>query len=340
MIRAPVPEGDIQRIAALEATGLLGTPDDYALDCITNLAARVFSVPVAVISLVDADRQHFKSCVGMDSRGTRRDISFCGHVVAKQQAMVIEDAMRDIRFADNPLVITAPNVRSYAGHPIHAVDGAVLGTLCLIDFKPRKFTDDDRKSLKELAFLVDQCIRAAHVGQARRALVNKLTVARRESLIDPLLRTWNRSGTGAILDAQQASFILSGIPYSLLLVNLDHFQQVNEAYGHLAGDAVLQAATSAIRSSLRPADELGRIGGDELLAVLPETSLGEAALLALRLETAVAAMRVKTPTGEIKCTVSIGVAESTASDGETVAALMHRADLAMLARKWWTDQPT
>jgi diguanylate cyclase (GGDEF)-like protein len=333
MIGAPIPTDDSLRVAALDASGLIGTPDDYALDCVTHLAAALFEVPTALISLVDADKQHFKSVVGLELRSTPREVSFCGHVVAKEQAIIVEDALRDIRFADNPMVVGAPHTRFYAGHPIHCADGAVLGALCVIDTKPRKFGAEDQRRLKELAFLVDQSLRAARVSAARNALAAKLTLARRESLIDPMLRTWNRGGIAAILAQQNAEVAAGTGLFSVLLLDIDHFKQVNDRYGHIAGDAVLKAVAQALKSSLRSGDELARFGGDEFLVVLPNTQAADAECLARRLESAVYALRVPTPAGEIRCSISSGAAERAATGTETVEALIHRADLEMLNRK-------
>jgi diguanylate cyclase (GGDEF)-like protein len=333
MIAAPIPIDDPLRVAALDALGLVGTPDDYALDCVTRLAADLFEVPTALISLVDAERQHFKSVVGLNLRSTAREVSFCGHVVAKEHAVVVEDALRDIRFADNPLVVGAPHIRFYAGHPIHGASGAVLGALCVIDSKPRKFGPEDRRRLRELAFLVDQSLRAARLSVTRTALRAKLTLARRESLIDPMLRTWNRGGIAAILDQQNAAATEGTVFLSVLLLDIDHFKQINDRHGHIAGDAVLKAVTNVMKSSLRSGDELARFGGDEFLVVMPNTRAADAECLARRLEAGVAALRVATPAGEIRCTISSGAAEHAAGGTETVQEFIHRADIAMLERK-------
>jgi diguanylate cyclase (GGDEF)-like protein len=317
----------------LDATGLVGTPDDHSLDCITHIAAALFRVPVATISLIHADRQHFKSCVGLDVSSTARDISFCGHVVANGDPMIVEDALRDIRFADNPLVVSAPNIRFYAGYPVRSAQGTVLGTLCIIDFKPRKFSAEDRVHLQGLTYLVEQAIRSHQISVVRRSLVMKLNLARREAMLDPLLHVWNRAGVAAVLAEQEKHFVDDAQPFSVLLIDVDRFKQVNDCHGHKTGDDVLRMVVRIVNATLRSGDELGRFGGDEFLVVLPNTAATDAQSLARRLETAVRCARIDTPEGTIRCSISIGVAERMAGEADSIASLVHRADLAMLAQK-------
>src|SRR4029077_2723014 len=125
MKKAPIPANEEQRLAALRALGILETPPEERFDRITRLAKRLFGVPIALISLVDADRQWFKSCQGLCVRQTARDRSFCGHALLSPKPMGIPDAPRDERFADNPLVRAEPGIRFYAGQPLKAADGSL-----------------------------------------------------------------------------------------------------------------------------------------------------------------------------------------------------------------------
>jgi diguanylate cyclase (GGDEF)-like protein/PAS domain S-box-containing protein len=153
----PVNEAARQR--ALEQTGLLDTRPDAEFDDITALVAAHLGVPICLVSLVDRDRQWFKSRHGLDANETPRDVSFCGHVVVESAPLVVEDATTDARFADNPLVCGPPNVRAYAGMPLATTTGLVLGTLCAIDNRPRAFAQGDLDFLRRAARLVMDAIR-------------------------------------------------------------------------------------------------------------------------------------------------------------------------------------
>jgi diguanylate cyclase (GGDEF)-like protein len=339
MIAAPIPQRESIRLAALNSTGLLGTPDEYVLDRVTHIGANLFSAPICLLSLADAERQWFKSCVGLDLRETSREISFCGHVVASGEMLVVEDAWRDHRFEDNPLVLAAPNIRFYAGCPIRDPSGEILGTLCIIDFRPRAFNHTQRTLLRELAAVAELSLSARHVSVAQKSLVAGFEVARRESMVDPLLRIWNRCGLDALVEQQNAAAIASGATFSLMLMDIDYFERINDTYGNEVGDAVLKAVVHALRSTLRSGDELGRFGADEFLAILPDANADSAARLAQRLQESIGSLRVETPvkargcTVSIGCTISIGIAERDSEPCGHADALVHRAEAELLAAK-------
>jgi diguanylate cyclase (GGDEF)-like protein/PAS domain S-box-containing protein len=146
-VRAPLPANESLRLAALRRYAVLDSGPEDAFDRLTALAARIFQVPIALVSLVDANRQWFKSCVGLSDRETHRDAAFCSHAVAADAALVIQDARDDPRFVDNPLVIGSPYIRFYAGAPLRTPDGLVLGTFCIIDSKPRVLLEEERQRL-------------------------------------------------------------------------------------------------------------------------------------------------------------------------------------------------
>lgn len=151
-MQAPaVPKDEQARLLALARYQILDTPPEAAFDGLTALAAHILDVPIALISIVDADRQWFKSAHGLEETQTPRDVSFCGHVVANDRELIVADALEDQRFADNPLVTGDPHVRFYVGIPLRTRDGSVLGTLCAIDQKPRELTPDRRRLLETLA---------------------------------------------------------------------------------------------------------------------------------------------------------------------------------------------
>ena len=172
-----LPEFEDQRIKALHDLQILDTPPEERFDRITKIAQILFDVPIALVSLVDTNRQWFKSCVGLSARETPRSMSFCSHAILEEDVMAIEDAKNDVRFADNPLVTGEPYIRFYAGKPIRGPTNQLLGTLCIIDKIPRKLTKGDRGLLIDLANWVENEIRTlALTNQLKNvALQLKLT---------------------------------------------------------------------------------------------------------------------------------------------------------------------
>jgi phosphoribosyl 1,2-cyclic phosphodiesterase/DNA-binding response OmpR family regulator len=153
-VRAQLPADEAQRLAALYELAVLDTPPEERFDRITRIAAATFDVPIALISLVDKDRQWFKSCVGIDVSETPRDVAFCAHAVERRADVVVPDTLQDDRFADNPLVTGGPRIRFYAGAPLLLKNGACLGTLCIVDTRPRQLSATDLTSLHDLRDMV------------------------------------------------------------------------------------------------------------------------------------------------------------------------------------------
>lgn len=152
MLAAPIPAYDKERLAALRELLILDTPPEERFDKIVQFAAQEFDVPIALISLIDENRQWFKARFGLDACETGRDVSFCGHAIVQPDLFVIPDSRQDERFFDNPLVTHPPHVIFYAGAPLPMPNGHVIGTLCLIDHKPRYL---DATELAILASLRD-----------------------------------------------------------------------------------------------------------------------------------------------------------------------------------------
>ena len=169
MIPAPMPANEPERIAALYRCNILDTEPEEGFDDITSLAAHICQVPYALVSFVDRDRQWFKSRVGISSPETSRKIAFCAYAILQNDIFIVNDTHQDERFKDNPLVLEAPYIRFYAGVPIITVEGYALGTLCVIDDKPRILTPDQINALKQLSrqvcYLIETRQSLAEIGR-------------------------------------------------------------------------------------------------------------------------------------------------------------------------------
>jgi phosphoribosyl 1,2-cyclic phosphodiesterase len=155
-VRAPRPEDEESRLAALRRLQLLDTEPEERFDRLARLAAGVLQAPISLVTLVDDERQWFKSRVGTLMEETSRDASFCAHAILGDEAMIVPDALADARFADNPIVVGPPHVRFYAGCPLTLPDGHMLGTLCVLDTRPRQLSAEQRGLLRDLADLVEE----------------------------------------------------------------------------------------------------------------------------------------------------------------------------------------
>ena len=158
-----------ERVKALYKLGVLDTPGEDRFDRFTRIAAAAFGVPIALVSLVDSDRQWFKSRVGLEVCETPRSLAFCSHTIALDEMLVVEDTHLDERFAGHELVLNAPFIRFYAGQPVYSLDGQPLGTLCVIDAGPRRFGEGERRMLRDLALMVQDELNRDVVVAARDA---------------------------------------------------------------------------------------------------------------------------------------------------------------------------
>ncbi len=192
--RLPDEEG---RLEALRALGVLDTPPDPGLDAVTRLAADRFDAPIALVSLVDEARQFFKSSYGTDLSETCRRHSFCAHTIARDDVMVVDDACSDPRFAENPLVTGAPEIRFYAAAPLITDKGYRIGTLCVIDTRPRcDFSERDARALQLMAgqaMAILQSLRMQHDQRISQLIAETSTDAFVCSDADSRITLWNKA---------------------------------------------------------------------------------------------------------------------------------------------------
>ncbi len=152
----PMPANEDERLRALAATHLIDTPDEQAFDRLTRLAGQFAGAPMALVSLLTSRRQWFKSRVGLDACETPREWAFCSHAIMHRTPMIVEDAHQDERFKGNPLVTGEPFIRFYAGFPLLSKQGLHLGTLCILDTKPRRLDPEQIRAIGELACIASE----------------------------------------------------------------------------------------------------------------------------------------------------------------------------------------
>nr|WP_295549405.1 diguanylate cyclase [uncultured Pseudacidovorax sp.] len=315
MIAAPIPHDDAARVCALHALGVLDTPPEERFDRVTRLARRMFHVPIALVSLVDADRQWFKSSQGVQDRQLPRDTSFCGHAILQDDVMEVPDLARDERFHDNPLVVDGPRVRFYAGAPLVDPQGMRLGTLCILDHKPREMSDDDRAVLRDLADMVREELVAQHAATT-----------------DHLTQLNNRRGLELLGRHVLAACSRNGHPARLLFLDLDGFKQINDRFGHAEGDIALQQFADALRRVFRATDVSSRLGGDEFVVLMGDADDAAARAALDRLSDVIDECNRARPPG-LALRYSAGLARWAPGGAPAVAALLHDADRAMYQEK-------
>lgn len=165
MIAPSIPSNEKERLASLRSLGLVDTPPEERFDAITRLASTFFQTPISYISLVDETRQYLKSRIGLDFCDSDRETSFCGHAILENEPLIIPDTLLDERFATNPQVTGQPFARFYVGLPLRGPGGHNIATLCLMDTKPRKFSDEQTTQLKQLGVIAE---RELHLGDVIR----------------------------------------------------------------------------------------------------------------------------------------------------------------------------
>ena len=322
------------RLNCLRSLCQLDTPLEERFERITRLAQRVLDVPIAAISLVDADRQWFKSIQGLLLQTTSRRVSFCGHTILHDDVMVVEDAHRDARFTGNPLVIGPPYIVFYAGCPIRARDGSKIGSLCVIDHRARRMSADDLDLLRDLGAIAEAEFATVMDRGAQAELIAQVDALARVAHVDSLTRVWNRDSIFGVLDTEMARAKRAGHGASVIMADLDHFKPINDTHGHAIGDEVLRQAAKRMLGAIRETDALGRYGGEEFM-IVPGSAAGEDQIreMAERLRERVGGTPFSTERGELGVTVSLGIGWCPSADGVMRDTLVNAADEALYRAK-------
>ncbi len=344
---AKLPEDESSRLEILHQLELLDTPPEPEFDELVSLAAAICDTPISHVTLVDEHRQWFKASFGLSAPETSRAVAFCAHAILQKSLFTINDATKDKRFADNPLVVGEPKIRFYAGMPISASTGSPLGTLCVIDRVPRELTPEQNSALEVLGRQVNARL---ELRMKRRnlneALVEKqimldelhdmkaeleLANFRLEKLAttDELTGLRNRRVFDERLVEEFALALQRNKRLSLALIDIDNFKARNDRYGRPSGDAALKQFARVLRSVMRRTDIAVRYGGEEFALLLLDSTADQARFVAERVLTAV---RTAVWPDE-QLTVSIGLAEFDRAIDLTETTLVARADVALYDAK-------
>ncbi|MFT7492465.1 MAG: diguanylate cyclase (GGDEF)-like protein [Pseudohongiellaceae bacterium] len=315
MIKPVIPENEAERLHALKTLRILDTSQEERFDRVTRVAKRMFGVSISLISLIDRDRQWFKSNQGLDASETSRDISFCGHAINQDELFIVPDATEDARFSDNPMVTGAPNIRFYAGYPLKIRAGLSIGALCLIDQMPRKMDEEDQRLLKDLGAMVEQEIKSIQLAT-----------------LDELTLISNRRGFLTLVSHSLKVCRRNQVSMSFLFFDLNKFKAVNDDYGHHEGDFVLARFAQLMLATFRDSDVIGRLGGDEFVAMLSDSDSDSAGEVLSRFAAAVEENN-KTANKPYNIEYSVGLKHFEHDTKKLVEEMIREADAAMYEHK-------
>lgn len=309
------PDDERRRLNTLLALNILDTAPEERFDRLTRLARRLFDVPIALLSLVDENRQWFKSCQGLTAAETPRDISFCGHAILDDGVFLIEDARQDQRFADNPLVTGPPHIRFYAGCSLSMPNGSRPGTLCIIDSRPRALTEGDLSLLKDLTRMAEDEMRAIYWATQ-----------------DELTGLLNRRGFESL--GRHSLELCRRMQHSatLMFFDLDRFKQINDNFGHAEGDRALQIYAAVLGEVFRQSDVIARISGDEFAVLGTGSGALEVESLLERLQRALLEAETRHAL-EYGLAYSVGWVDFDASRHDSIQKMMGEADRQMYKQK-------
>lgn len=312
---------------------LFYTPLEERFERITRIARQALKVPVAAITLLNAEKQWFKSASGWAIAELPADVSLCRLTLEQNGLQVIPDTKSDPRTAQHPLVVSKPKFRFYAGHPLADGSGLVAGTFCVFDVKPRHLSEAERKCMQDLAALAQREVADEHLRSVHASLIAKLGLARREAMVDPLTKLWNRRGAMLLAEAACQRADRTNMPLGIAVFDLDGFKHVNDTYGHQTGDEVLRRVGERLVASVRADDVVCRLGGDEFLVLIADGDLATTDAAIQRIRDTLVRAPIATRDGPLSISASVGMTVRRPREEVAVDALIERADRQLIASK-------
>jgi diguanylate cyclase (GGDEF)-like protein len=321
------------KLAALPSESILYTPVEQRFERITRLTAKLLRVPVAAITLFHQDEEWFKSVQGWEVRKLSVAAGFGAIAAQARDLVVIPDTAEDPRTRAHALVTSAPGFRFFAGMPLFERDGGIIGTLSVMDMRPKPVSEVDAEAIRDLCAITQGEILTDQISSAQAALSAKLGAARREALIDPLTRVWNRRGGNMALKTAFAEADAAGISITISLIDIDRFKTINDTYGHDVGDIVLRKIAETLVGNMREHDIVCRLGGDEFLLILYEADTQTAGAAIERIRRSLADSPLRTRHGDVTLTVSCGYVVRGPGSDKTYEELILLADQALMSSK-------
>ena len=316
MKKPDTPHDEEERLKTLYSLDVLDTGAEERFDRLTRLAKRMFDVPIALVSLVDANRQWFKSHSGLEATETTREVSFCGHAILSDDIFMVSDATQDERFFDNPLVTNDPYVCFYAGYTLKHLNGSKLGTLCIIDSKPRILNKDDIEALRDLAELAERELAAVQLAT-----------------IDDLTLISNRRGFTLLAQKSLNLCARQNIPVTLVYFDLNNFKSINDTFGHAEGDRALITFAEKMKYIFRDSDVIARMGGDEFVVLLTNTVSEHAEKIISRLRQSIENYNKEENSG-YDISFSDGIVTVDNAQEHTIQMLLDQSDALMYEKKY------
>ena len=324
-------EEEETRLQAVTRLQLLDRPEEERFKRIIRLVRRHFHAAASSITLVDHERQFMVSQQGLGRRETPRKESICSMVVEQDSPLVIADISENSRTREFHRLVDDLKLRFYAGVPLHSPEGLPLGSLCVLDHIPRRFSESDIEALNDFASIVEDEMFLRRIDEANQDLVSQVERLRTRAFVDALTGVWNRGALFDLLHRELERAKRTSDPFSIAMLDIDHFKAVNDTYGHQVGDEVLRELCQRLQKSIRSYDAIGRYGGEEFVVVFPQAGIDRAASQGERLRKAIEVKPFTLEADSKTVTVSVGVTTST--DDDTVQELLKRADGALYQAK-------
>jgi len=317
--------GQQRGIAELRLLDTFCTPIEERFERITRIGKHALQVPVVAITTVTREKQWFKSVTGWNVAELPITHSLCRRAIEKGAPVMVPDLRQHLRYANHPLVTGAQGFRFYGAVPLRNAHGTIVGTVCAMDYKPRRPSRSRRQTLFDLAELAQREMFDNVAHSVQSALISKLSVAKRQVLLDPLTKTWNRQGLVLLLEESIDAARVAGHNLALIAIDIDRFNAMTDRFGSSVSDSALRMVAKALLSSVREGDSVCRFGGDEFLIIMSNVAHPDVERIAQRISERIAIMKVPT-SGKESAPLSVSVETAWVDAGnETTAEQLVRA---------------
>ncbi|KTD60833.1 sensor domain-containing diguanylate cyclase [Legionella shakespearei] len=336
LMREPKVTGDNLsydfNIVTNQISNLINTHIEQNFDRLTRIAMRMFDVPVIAISLFDEKRQLAKPVVSFDLSQLNVYMPFFNEFNT-EELLVVEDATKNEQFKNHPLVTHDPKIRFFVSCPIFATLGKKVGSLILLDYKPRSFGLTDLNNLNDIIKLIETVIRDFRLSKSQKLLLQEISAEDRNNFTDQQTRAWNFDGFKKILRYQIMESEKDKTGFALAMVDIDNLHAINEKYGKEVGDEHLTLTSSTILKSCRDADTLARGDDEDFIVIINADNPEHVKIVVDRIKDNIAKAEIKLPDGSsLGFNVTIGVSYF-AGKKTTPETLLSNTRIALLKGK-------